>query len=142
MAGAESDALRVSRSLVIPASELTWQVTAAGGPGGQHANTANTRVVVTFDVRRSAVLGPRQRARLLQRYGSVIRVTAGERRSQHQNRTIALERLRDRIAAGLKVEPPRHPTAPSAGARRRRVEAKRRRGETKSARRRPRRDEE
>jgi ribosome-associated protein len=138
----EGEPLRVTRSLVIPAGELTWHVTAAGGPGGQHANTANTRVVVTFDVVRSTVLGPRQRARLLERYGPVIRVTAGERRSQHRNRAIALDRLRERIAAGLRVAAPRHATAPSAGAQKRRVDAKRRRGETKAARRRPRRDEE
>jgi len=142
VAGAEGDVLRVTRSLVIPYAELAWHFTAAGGPGGQHANTANTKVEVRFDVAGSPSLGPRQRARLLERYGPVVRVVASDRRSQLRNRELALERLRGRIAEGLRVEAPRRATAPSSGAKRRRVEAKRRRGETKVARRRPRRDEE
>jgi len=142
MVGGDGEVLRVSRSCAIPYSELAWHFTASGGPGGQHANTANTRVEVRFDVAGSPSLGPRQRARLLERYGPVIRVVASDRRSQLRNRELAVERLRGRIADGLRVEVPRHATAPSSGAKRRRVEAKRRRGETKASRRRPRRDEE
>ncbi|MFM7225482.1 MAG: alternative ribosome rescue aminoacyl-tRNA hydrolase ArfB [Actinomycetota bacterium] len=142
MAGTDGEALRVTRTLAIPLAELSWQFTGAGGPGGQHANTANTKAEVRFDVVASAALGPRQRARLLERCGPVIKATASERRSQLRNRELALERLAARIAAALKVEAPRHATKPSAGARRRRVDDKRRRGETKVARRRPRRDEE
>ncbi len=64
-------ALRVGRHLVIPPAELEWRFSASGGPGGQHANTANTRVELIFDVAGSAVLGPRQRARLLERLAPV-----------------------------------------------------------------------
>src|SRR5262245_14014724 len=64
-----ADVLRVTRSLAIPLDELEWRFSASGGPGGQHANTANTRAEVRFDVARSPSLGPRQRARLLDRLG-------------------------------------------------------------------------
>ena len=55
------DGLRVGRRLVIPPEELEWRFSSSGGPGGQHANTANTRVELIFDVASSAALGPRQR---------------------------------------------------------------------------------
>jgi len=129
--------LRVTRSLSVPADELEWRFTGSGGPGGQHANTSNTRVEVRFDVARSAVLGPRQRARLLARLGPVVRVVASDRRSQAQNRSLALERLGGRLAAALRVERPRRPTEPTAAARQRRVQTKRRRGALKQQRRAP-----
>jgi ribosome-associated protein len=131
------DGLRVSRSCVIPLDELEWRFTGSGGPGGQHANTSNTRVEVRFDVAHSPALGPRQRARLLERFGPVVRATASERRSQHQNRELALERLRSRIAAGLKVDAPRVATRPSRGSVESRLESKRRQSQRKRNRRPP-----
>jgi len=136
------DGLRVSRSCVIPLDELEWRFTASGGPGGQHANTSNTRAEVRFDVAGSPSLGPRQRARLLERLGPVVRATASERRSQHQNRELALERLRSRIAAGLKVERPRVATRPSRGSIESRLDDKRRQSQRKRNRRRPSRSDE
>jgi ribosome-associated protein len=130
----DDERLRVSRSLSIPLSELTWRFSASGGPGGQHANTSNTRAEVRFDVASSPSLGPRQRARLVERLGPEVRVVASDRRSQSQNRSLALERLAARLAAALKVEPTRTATKPTASSRRRRVDAKRRRGETKQLR--------
>ena len=127
---------------MIPLSELEWQFSASGGRGGQHANTSNTRAEVFFDIADSPSLGPRQRARLLDRLGPRLRVVASERRSQHQNRELAVERLRSKLAEGLHVDPKRVPTAPSRAAKRRRVEAKRYRGEIKRDRRKPAADEE
>ncbi len=120
------DVLRVSRSLVVPLDELAWRFTTSGGPGGQHANKTSTRAEVRFDVASSPSLGPRQRARLLERLGPVIRVSAGEERSQSRNREVALRRLAARLADGLRVEPPRIPTRPTAGAKARRLDDKRR----------------
>src|SRR6266567_7006954 len=97
--------LRVSRTCLIPLAELDWQFSASGGPGGQHANTSNTRAEVHFDIENSPSLGPRQRARLLDRLGPRIRVVASERRSQYQNRELALERLRSKLAEALHVNP-------------------------------------
>jgi ribosome-associated protein len=129
--------LRVSRSCAIAPDELEWRFTASGGPGGQHANTSNTKVEVRFDIASSASLGPRQRARLLERFGPVVRATASERRSQHQNRALALVRLQARIAAALHVDPKRYSTKPSRAAKKRRVDDKKQRGDIKRNRRRP-----
>lgn len=129
--------LRVTPTCVIPLDELEWRTTASGGPGGQHANTSDTRVEVRFDVEASAALGPRQRARLLERLGPRVRAVAADTRSQHRNRELALERLRSRLADGLKVVPPRRPSRPKPAAIEARLEAKHRRGERKRARRLP-----
>ena len=132
-----SEILRVSKSCAIPLDELTWKFTGSGGPGGQHANTSNTRAEVRFDVEGSPSLGPRQRARLLQRLGPTVRVAASDERSQSRNRQLALDRLRNRLADALKVERERRPTAPTRSSKVRRVEAKRRRSDVKRLRGRP-----
>ena len=139
MAGSsgERGLLRVTRTCAIPLDELEWRTSRSGGPGGQHANTSDTRVEVRFDVEGSRGLGPRQRARLLERLGPEVRVVASDTRSQHRNRELALERLRSRLAEGLRVTPPRRPTRPSASANETRLEAKHRRSQRKRARRAP-----
>jgi ribosome-associated protein len=129
--------LVVTRSLTVPASELQWRFSRSGGPGGQHANTADTRAEVRFDVARSPSLGPRQRARLLERLGPEVRVVADDERSQARNRALALDRLRSRLAAALRVERPRRATRPTAASRERRLDAKRRQSERKRMRRPP-----
>jgi ribosome-associated protein len=132
------DALRVHNGLAIPLAEVTWRATTSGGPGGQHANRTLSRVEVQFDVAASPTLGPRQRARLLERYGPVVRAAASDSRSQARNRQLALERLAARLDDGLRVDPTRRPTKPTKGSKIRRVEDKRRRAETKQQRRPPR----
>ena len=132
-----SSHLVVSRSCRIPLDELEWRFSASGGPGGQHANTSNTKAEVRFDVATSPSLGPRQRARLLERVGPTVRVVASDERSQARNRDLALQRLAARLAEGLRSETPRVATRPRPAAKRRRVDEKRRRGETKRLRARP-----
>jgi len=127
----EGEVLRVSRSCEIALDELEWRFSASGGPGGQHANRSNTRVEVIFDVAGSPSLGPRQRARLLERLGPTVRVVASDERSQLRNRELALERLRSRLAAALHVDRARVATKPSAAAKARRMDDKRRRASVK-----------
>ena len=134
--------MRVSPTCRIPMAELTWRFSGSGGPGGQHANTANTRVELRFDVARSPSLGPRQRARLLDRLGPVVRVVASEERSQLRNRQLALDRLRSVLAEGLRVRPERRPTTPTRAARERRLDQKRRRRDVKRLRRAPREEDQ
>jgi len=129
--------LRVSSSLTIPVAELSWRFSRSGGPGGQHANTADTRVEVRFDVAGSPSLGPRQRARLLERLGAEVRVVVSDERSQARNRDLALTRLADRLAAALRVTAPRRPTRPTKASVERRLEDKRRRAGRKAGRQRP-----
>src|SRR5918992_5589535 len=126
-----STVFRVTPTCVLRMDELDWRFSASGGPGGQHVNTANTRAEVRFDIAGSPSLGPRQRARLLERLGPEVRVVASDERSQMRNRALALERLRSRLAEALKIERPRRPTAPTKSSQRERLEAKRRRSEIK-----------
>jgi ribosome-associated protein len=136
-------AILPSMPFTIPEDELEVRATRGGGPGGQHVNTASTRVEVRWNVRRSVALRDDQRARLLERLASrldargTLRVVASERRSQKQNRDAALERLTALVRSALRPERRRIPTAPSHAAVERRLEEKRRRGHTKRDRRRP-----
>lgn len=132
------DGLRVGRRrLVIPLAELEWRFSASGGPGGQHANTANTRVELLFDVGASAVLSSRQRSLLLERLGPTVRVVASDERSQARNRQLALERLAKRLDEALRVERPRRPTVPTKASRERRLREKQRQSARKQDRRPP-----
>ncbi|HVA73972.1 MAG TPA: alternative ribosome rescue aminoacyl-tRNA hydrolase ArfB [Acidimicrobiales bacterium] len=123
--------LRVAPGVAIPLDELGWRFTSAGGPGGQHVNTSNTRAEVVFDAAGSPSLPGWARERIVSRLGPVVTAAAGERRSQARNRELALERLAERLAASMRVEKARRPTRPSTTSQRRRVEQKRRRGELK-----------
>jgi ribosome-associated protein len=135
--------LEVSPALTIPASELSWRFSRSSGPGGQHVNTSDSRVELSWNIADSAVLSDDQRLMLLSRLGrrlvaGVITVTASERRSQLRNREVALAKLGDLVAAGLAAEAaPRRPTKPTRGSNRRRLAAKEQRSATKRQRQRP-----
>jgi ribosome-associated protein len=131
------DALEVTRDVAIPLAEISVRASRSSGPGGQHANVTASRVEASFDVAASRSLTDAQRARLMARCGPRISAVAQEHRSQTRNRELALERLRQRIARGLHVRRPRRATKPGRAARERRLESKRKRGETKRGRRRP-----
>lgn len=133
--------LRVRPDCVIPLDEVELRVDTAGGPGGQHANRARTRVEVSFDVAASPSLSERQRARIRDRLGDVVRAAAGDQRSQVRNRALALERLRSTLAAALHEDRPRRPTKPTRGSRTRRLSDKRRRSDLKRSRQVPRSDD-
>lgn len=132
---AHPDRVRITSSLSIPLAELQFRFTPSGGPGGQHANKVNTRVELRFDVAGSPSLGPRQRARLLDKLGAEVRVVADDERSQGRNRQLAVSRFADRMAAALHIDKPRRPTRPSKAAKERRLTAKRRLSQRKQARR-------
>lgn len=131
------DQLKITRSVSIPLDEVDLRVSRSSGPGGQHANTSETRVEAVFDVEASAALTDRQKRRVVARSGPVLRAVAQDERSQLRNRELALERLAERLREALRVPRRRVPTRPSAAARERRLEEKRRRAETKRRRRPP-----
>ena len=131
------ESISVTRSVAIPLDEIDFRVSRSSGPGGQHAQTSETRVEAVFDVLASTALTDAQKRRVVAKAGAVLRAVAQDERSQLRNRELALERLAERLREGLRVERRRVPTKPSAAARERRLEEKRRRGETKRLRRPP-----
>jgi len=135
------DHLVVTRSVRVPRSELQVSFTASGGPGGQHANRSNTRVDLRFDIEASVAFSEAQRARVIERLGTEVRVVADDERSQTRNRALAEERLVARLQSALHVERPRKQTRPTRASQRRRMDAKSKRGEVKRQRRRPSRDD-
>jgi ribosome-associated protein len=129
--------LHVRPGLALPLSEIELRTSRSSGPGGQHANVTASRVEASFDVAASPSLTAEQRARICSRLGPRVTASAQDTRSQHRNRELALERLAARLAHALEVRRPRTRTRPTRASQKRRVEAKKRRGETKRARRRP-----
>lgn len=132
----------ITATLVVPDSELDWRFSTSGGPGGQHANKAETRVEVAWDIEASSVVSDDQREHLIRRLGPVVRASCDDHRSQHRNRTEAVDRLGTKVRDALAPPPrPRKATRPSRGAQRRRLQKKRRRKQTKQLRRPPTPDE-
>lgn len=121
----------------LPPDEVQLSVSRSSGPGGQHANVTASRVVASFDVRESAVLTDEQKARVMARCGPVLRASAQDTRSQTRNRELALKRLQERLDHALAVQRPRTSTKPTRASKVRRVESKKRRGQTKAMRRKP-----
>ena len=134
---AAADRLVVTDSVRVPRHELAVVFSASGGPGGQHANKTATRAELSFDVETSSAFSDDQRARVLAKLGPVVRVVADDERSQLRNRTLAEERLAAKLREALHVPRRRRATRPTRGSQRRRVEAKKQRGETKRSRRPP-----
>lgn len=124
-------AIRVTRSVSLPVSEIEIRVSRSSGPGGQHAQKSATRVEALLDVEASATLTPAQKRRVVSRAGAVLRAVAQDERSQHRNRELAVERLVEKLRQALAVPRRRVPTTPSAAARERRLAQKRRRAQTK-----------
>ena len=131
---AEPDSIRVTRSVSIPLTDVSIRVSRSSGPGGQHANTAETRVEARFDVAASTALTDAQKRRVIERAGAVVRAIAQDERSQARNRELALERLAKRLAEALKRERRRVPTAPTRASREKRLEEKRNRSRLKQLR--------
>ncbi|MDQ0672784.1 MULTISPECIES: alternative ribosome rescue aminoacyl-tRNA hydrolase ArfB [Micrococcaceae] len=135
--------LEVSLELTIPGAELRWRFSRSSGPGGQHVNTSDSRVELSWNVSDSLALSDSQRLTLLARLeprliAGVITVAASGRRSQLRNREAALAKLADLVAAGLAPDPPRRKaTKPTRGSNRRRLTAKKERSTTKQQRKRP-----
>jgi ribosome-associated protein len=141
MLEAMADDLRVNSWLVIPGGELHERFSRSSGPGGQSVNTTDSRVELSFDVRRSPSLPPRARDRALGRLASrltdgVVTVAAESERSQLMNREAARARLASLLREAVAPPPPpRVATKPTRAGRERRLESKRRRAQVKRNRR-------
>lgn len=136
-------AIRVNSKVAVDDGELDFAHARSGGPGGQHANTSSTKVELRWDVQASTALDDHQKRLVLERLGNrinnegVLVLQSSEYRSQTRNREAVVARFATLLGDALRVQASRRPTKPTKAARRRRLEAKRRRAETKALRRPP-----
>jgi ribosome-associated protein len=143
----ESNLIPIRPGVAIPQSELSFQASRSGGPGGQHVNTSSTRVELWWDAARSPSLSERQRTLLFERLASrltadgLLRLVAGSTRSQSQNREETITRFRELLARALTPVKRRKATRPSKASKEKRLSEKRRHSERKARRRQPGRDE-
>lgn len=129
--------MRVTRDVAVPLAEIELRASRSSGPGGQHANVTASRIEAVLDLTATAALSEEQRRRAMARVGPRLVAVSQDSRSQARNRELALERLRERLAAALAVQRPRRATKPSRAAKQRRLDRKRRAGERKRLRRPP-----
>jgi ribosome-associated protein len=135
--------LQITETVTIPSTELHFQFSRSGGPGGQHVNRTASQVELTFDVLHSPSLNEAQRARILSKLKSsidtrgVLHLASQTTRSQHRNRAEVVERFTLLLQRALHVPKRRIPTKPSAAAEAQRLAEKQRTRVIKQQRRRP-----
>jgi ribosome-associated protein len=133
--------IRITPQLEIAEGELRFESGPSSGPGGQNVNKVETRITLRFDLGASSSLDEAQKGRLRERLATriskrgILRVTSQRHRTREANRRAALERFVELVAEALHEGPPRRPTRPTRAARKRRLDAKRRRGRLKAERR-------
>ena len=129
--------LRIETNLEIPAKEIQWRFSRSSGSGGQNVNKTDTRVEIVFNVSESKALSTHQKNKIFNRndfrlINGCICITVQDKRSQYQNRQLALSRFASTLREFLK--PPfkkRRATLPTRSSQERRIESKKKRGELK-----------
>lgn len=129
--------LKIRDDFIIDGRELEWLFSTSGGPGGQHANRSQTRAEVRWNIAASEAGTDEQRTHLIDRFGELLTIRVDEHRSQKRNKDDALQRLSTKVRDGLHVHRPRKDIGPSRSAKRKRANAKTRRGRLKQQRQRP-----
>src|SRR3954466_3766037 len=136
-----TDILQITDTLTVPRSELVYRASRSGGAGGQHVNTSSTRIELLWDFERSAALDQTQKERVRKKLAAridaegLVRVVAGNRRSQLQNRGAAEERLAKLVRDAMHVPKRRRATAPTRASKEKRLESKKQQSRKKENRR-------
>lgn len=136
-----TDVIQVTDSIAVPRSELVYRASRSGGAGGQHVNKTSTKIELLWDFQRSGALDDGQKERVRKKLAARIdsdgnlRVVAGNRRSQLQNRGAAEERLAKLVRDAMHEPRKRRATAPTRASKERRLETKKQHGQKKANRR-------
>tara|TARA_X000000368_G_C22551334_1_gene502261 strand:- start:11 stop:433 length:423 start_codon:yes stop_codon:yes gene_type:complete len=132
--------LRINTTLEIPSNEIRWRFSRSSGAGGQNVNKTDSRAEIVFNVYESKTLTPYQKHRItiqdeVKLINGSISITVQNKRTQYQNRQLALSRLASTLRELLKPPPKkRRETIPTRSSQRKRVESKKKRGELKKSR--------
>lgn len=135
------DGIELAPAVTAPASAMRWQYARSSGPGGQNVNKVNTKAEVWIPLNAITGLTSRAIARLRSLAGKrltsldELHISSDTERTQEGNRAAVLQRLRDLLLEAIHEPKPRRKSKPSRAARQRRLDAKRRRSETKARRR-------
>ena len=129
--------LRINTKLEIPDNEIKWRFSRSSGTGGQNVNKTDSRAEVVFNVSESKILTSYQKYRIsiqdeVKLFNGCICIAVQDKRTQYQNRQLALTRLTSTLRDLLKPPPKtRRETIPTRSSQRRRIESKKKRGELK-----------
>ena len=132
--------LTINTKLEIPVNEIQWRFSRSSGAGGQNVNKTDSRVEIVFNVFESKTLTPYQKHRIsiqaeIKLINGCICIAVQDKRTQYQNRQLALSRLASILRELLKPPPKkRRETKPTRSSQKRRVESKKKRGELKKSR--------
>ena len=129
--------LFIKPGLRIPVSEIVWNFNPSGGPGGQHANKANTRVEAELTITHLTEIDEHTKSLIIEKIGESLRVVEDSTRSQNRNRKKALQRMEKRLIDAVQIEKKRKPTKPSRSSNERRLQVKKRRSKLKAERKPP-----
>ena len=134
MQGNRPEFIKINSQYYIPRHELKFRTARSGGPGGQHVNTSDTKVLLQYDIANSpafeAAYAEAERTRVLHKLASrtdsqgVLQIVSQETRSQHKNRELAIVKLRELLLEALHKPKPRKKTRPSRKAKERRLAQK------------------
>ena len=129
--------LKINSKLEIPGNEIKWRFSRSSGAGGQNVNKTDSRAEIVFNVSESKTLTPYQKYRIsiqdeVKLSNGCICIAVQDKRTQYQNRQLALTRLTSTLRDLLKPPPKtRRETIPTRSSQRRRIESKKKRGELK-----------
>lgn len=129
--------IQINESLTIPFREVQFVYGTSSGPGGQHVNKVATKATLRFSVLQSSSLNAAQQNRILNTLSTrinkagVLRVSSSKHRSQRANREATIERFSKLLSEALKIQKKRKKTSVTRSQKRKRVECKKKRGETK-----------
>ena len=129
--------LFIKPGLRIPVSEIVWNFNPSGGPGGQHANKANTRVEAELTITHLTEIDEHTKDLIVEKIGESLRVVEDSTRSQNRNRKKALQRMEKTLIDAVQIEKKRKPTKPSRSSNERRLQVKKRRSKLKAERKAP-----